>query len=298
MTTAVETPSGKNAGTENFPVGSWLLPARLRPHVAVFYAFARAIDDVADSADLPADEKVRRLEDFATALTGQHQDAGYEKAVRLRASLLETNVTTQHGLDLIAAFKQDAVKLRYQDWDDLMGYCFLSASPVGRYLLDLHGESRAGYPASDALCNALQVLNHLQDCQDDYRQLNRVYLPQDWLQAAKTTVEELDAPRSSAGMRAVIDRCLDSTDRLIVVARTLPAQLTSRHLAMELAVIVRIAEKLSALLRRRDPLAMRVKLSKPAFLGCGFHGIFHGLLTKRPATASTAVAAPSGTRRP
>jgi squalene synthase HpnC len=297
LTTAIETPSGKNAGTENFPVGSWLLPARLRPHVAVFYAFARAIDDVADSSDLPAEEKVRRLEGFALALTGQHQDAGYEKAVRLRASLLETNVSTQHGLDLIAAFKQDAVKLRYKDWDDLMGYCFLSASPVGRYLLDLHGESRAGYPASDALCNALQVLNHLQDCQDDYRQLNRVYLPQDWLQAAKTTVEELNAPRSSAGMRAVIDRCLESTDRLIVLARMLPGQLTSRHLAMESAVIVRIAEKLSTLLRRRDPLGMRVKLSKPAFLGCGLHGILHGLLTKRPAAASTAVAAPSGQRR-
>lgn len=269
MTTAVETPSGKNAGTENFPVGSFLLPARLRPHVAVFYGFARAIDDVADSSDLPAEEKIRRLEGFAAALTGQHQDGGYEKAVRLRASMLETNVTTQHGLDLVAAFKQDAVKLRYKDWDDLMGYCFLSASPVGRYLLDLHGESRAGYPASDALCNALQVLNHLQDCQDDYRQLDRVYLPQDWLQAEKATIEELNAPKSSAGIRAVIDRCLESTDRLIVVARGLPPQLTSRHLAMESAVIVRIAEKLSALLRRRDPLAMRVKLSKPAFLGCG-----------------------------
>jgi squalene synthase HpnC len=294
LTTAVETPSGKNAGTENFPVGSWLLPARLRPHVAVFYAFARAIDDVADSSDLPAEEKVRRLEGFAAALTGQHQDAGYEKAVRLRDSLLETNVTPQHGLDLIAAFKQDAVKLRYKDWDDLMGYCILSASPVGRYLLDLHGESRTGYPASDALCNALQVLNHLQDCQDDYRQLNRVYLPQDWLQAAKATVEELNAPRSSAGMREVIGRCLESTDRLIVLARTLPAQLASRHLAMESAVIVRIAEKLAALLRRRDPLAMRVKLSKPAFLGCGLYGVFQGMLIRRPAAASTAVAA----RRP
>jgi hydroxysqualene synthase len=298
LTTAVETSSGKNAGTENFPVGSWLLPARLRPHVAVFYAFARAIDDLADSADLPADEKVRRLEGFGTALSGQHQDPGYEKAVRLRASLLETNVTTQHGLDLVAAFKQDAVKLRYKDWDDLMGYCILSASPVGRYLLDLHGESRAGYPASDALCNALQVLNHLQDCQDDYRQLNRVYLPQDWLQAAKSTVEELNASRSSAGMREVIDRCLENTDRLIVLARGLPPQLTNRNLAMESAVIVRIAEKLSALLRRRDPLAMRVKLSKPAYLGCGLHGIFHGLLTKRPAAAANAVAAPSGPRRP
>ena len=200
-------------------------------------------------------------------------------------------------LDLIAAFKQDAVKLRYRDWDDLMGYCILSASPVGRYLLDLHGEFSAGYSASDALCNALQVLNHLQDCQDDYRQLDRVYLPQDWLQAARAAVEELNAPQASAGMREVIDRCLESTDRLIVIARGLPPLLSSRSLAMESAVIVRIAEKLSALLRRRDPLAMRVKLSKLAFLGCGLHGIFRGLLTKRPVAGSAAVAAPSGPHR-
>src|SRR5262245_11001293 len=290
VTTPVETPSGKDASGENFPVGSWLLPARLRPHVAVFYAFARAIDDIADNPDLPPEEKIARLDGFAGALTGEHRQPGFEKAVRLRASLTETNVPAQHGLDLIAAFKQDAIKLRYRDWDDLMGYCFLSASPVGRYLLDLHGESRNGYPASDALCNALQVLNHLQDCQDDYRQLDRVYLPQDWLSEAHATVEDLDKPSTSAGIRRVIDLCLDSSDELIVLARQLPGQLRSRHLAMESAVIVRIADRLSRLLRRRDPLAMRVKLSKPAFLACGLQGALSGLFGTRPAAPSAGAA--------
>jgi hydroxysqualene synthase len=297
LTTPIETPSGKDAAGENFPVGSWLLPKRLRPHVAVFYAFARAIDDIADNPDLPAEEKIVRLNGFAAALTGEHRNPGFDKAVRLRASLIETNVTPQHGLDLIAAFKQDAIKLRYRDWDDLMGYCILSASPVGRYLLDLHGESRAGYPASDALCNALQVLNHLQDCQADYRQLDRVYLPQDWMSAARTSVEELNAQRASAGMRQVIDRCLDSTDQLILLARTLPGQLTSRHLAMESAVIVRIAEKLSRLLRLRDPLAMRVVLSKPAFLACGIQGAIGGLFGRRTGSDPAGVAASSGPTR-
>lgn len=297
VTTPVETPSGKDAAGENFPVGSWLLPKRLRPHVAVFYAFARAIDDIADNPELPAEKKIARLDGFAAALTGQHRDSGYEKAVRLRASLIETNVPPQHGLDLIAAFKQDAIKLRYRNWDDLMGYCILSASPVGRYLLDLHGESHTGYPASDALCNALQVLNHLQDCQADYRQLDRVYLPQDWMSEARTSVEELNMPRASAGMRQVINRCLDSTDELIVLARTLAAQLTSRHLAMDSAVIVRIADKLSQLLRRRDPLAMRVILSKPAFLACGIQGAVGGLFGRRAGSGSAGVAASSGPTR-
>src|SRR3546814_3843453 len=108
---------------------------------------------------------------------------GLEKATRLRLSLAATGVAAARGTDLIAAFKQDAVKRRYADWGELLGYCRLSANPVGRYLLDLHGEDPAGYAASDALCSALQILNHLQDCQGDYRQLDRVYLPQDRLAA-------------------------------------------------------------------------------------------------------------------
>ena len=278
---AVETPSGKSTATENFPVGSFLLPARLRPHVATFYAFARAIDDIADNPALAPADKIARLDGFAAALTGAAAGPGYEKAARLRASLAATGVTVQHGLDLIAAFKLDAVKLRYADWRELIeGYCMLSAAPVGRYLLDLHGEDRAGYRASDALCNALQVLNHLQDCQDDYRQLDRVYLPQDWLGAADVGVEALDATAASPGMRRVIDQCLDGSDALIAVARLLPGQLRSRRLAMESAVIVRIAERLSRLLRRRDPLTGRVKLSGLQFAGCGLTGIARALLRR------------------
>ncbi|MGE0121186.1 MAG: squalene synthase HpnC [Dongiaceae bacterium] len=282
MTAAVETPSGKSTASENFPVGSFLLPARLRPHVATFYAFARAIDDIADNPALAPADKIVRLDGFAAALTGAAPGPGYEKAERLRESLAATGVPAQHGLDLIAAFKLDAVKLRYADWRELIeGYCMLSAAPVGRYLLDLHGESRGGWPASDALCNALQVLNHLQDCRDDYRQLDRVYLPQDWLAAAGVGVEALDAPAANPGLRRVIDRCLDGTDELIVLARRLPGQLRSRRLAMESAVIVGIAERLSRLLRQRDPLAGRVKLSGPQFLACGFAGVASGLLRRR-----------------
>ena len=175
---AIETPSGKAAADENFPVGSWLLPARLRPHIATFYAYARAIDDIADNPDLEPADKIARLDGFAKTVSGADTpDPAFHKAHEIRRSLAETGVTHQHCVDLTQAFKQDATKLRYDDWDDLMGYCNLSAAPVGRYLVDLHGESPLAYPASDALCNALQVLNHLQDCGDDYKALNRVYLP-------------------------------------------------------------------------------------------------------------------------
>src|SRR3546814_1994161 len=194
----VATPSGKGAADENFPVGSWLLPAALRPHVATYYAFARAIDDIADNPALAPEDKIARLSAFEAALLDAAADGpGLEKATRLRLSLAATGVAAARGTDLIAAFKQDAVKRRYADWGELLGYCRLSANPVGRYLLDLHGEDPAGYAASDALCSALQILNHLQDCQGDYRQLDRVYLPQDRLAAEGLDLTVLEDRKST-----------------------------------------------------------------------------------------------------
>ncbi len=288
----VETPSGKGATDENFPVGSFLLAAPLRPHVAAYYAFARAIDDIADNPDLAPDDKIARLDRFAAALSGEESvDPGLEKAYRLRRSLAETGVPTRHGLDLVAAFKQDAVKLRYTDWRDLLGYCELSANPVGRFLLDLHGEERSGWAASDALCSALQVINHLQDMQDDYRNLDRVYVPLDWLQAEGLDVTALDQPRCSPAMRRVLDRCLDGVDELLAQARPLPAQLRSVRLGMESAAILRLARVLTARLRRQDPLAGRVALSRPglvAIAGMGAVGHLLGRAFRRRAAADAA----------
>ena len=300
---SVETPSGKSAAGENFPVGSRLLPARLRPHVAAFYAYARAIDDIADNPALEPAEKVERLDGFARAVSGADTaDTAFRKAHDLRVSLAEAGVTHRHCVDLTRAFKQDATKLRYDDWDDLIGYCNFSAAPVGRYLVDLHGESVEAYPASDALCNALQVLNHLQDCGDDYRALNRVYLPQDWMAEAGIGVETLAGIRSSAALRQVLDRCLDATDRLLASAEHLPGELRDARFAMEAAVIVAIARKLGMELRRRDPLVERVVLAKAQYAACCARGIGQVVLgrafrRRRPAAPhASRIRPPAGSR--
>lgn len=275
-----ETPSGKGAADENFPVGSFLLPKKLRPHVAKFYAFARAIDDIADNGALPAHERAARLKDFDAALKGEPGfGAGFEKAHALRQSMAETNVTTQHGSDLIAAFVQDCEKLRYDTWEDLIGYCRLSANPVGRYLLDLHGEEKEGYRYSDALCTVLQVVNHLQDCADDKRELDRVYIVRDWLAAEGGDVDLIDEAALKQPLRRVIDRMLDGCEALMVDARQLPAYLKSRSLAMESAVIVRLADRLIQLLRRGDPLATRVALNKVDFAAAGVIGAAQGFFS-------------------
>lgn len=276
-TAALETPSGKGAGDENFPVGSFLLPKRLRPHVATYYTFARAIDDIADNGALSPDDKIVRLKAFDAALTGEASDApGFEKAYALRKSMSETGVTTKHGSDLIAAFVQDAVKLRYRTWEELLGYCELSANPVGRYLLDLLGEDNAAYKYSDALCTVLQIVNHLQDCGDDKRELDRVYIIGDWLAEEGGAIEDIDKEALSPALRKVIDRMLDGCEALMADARQLPAALKSKSLAMESAVIVNLAARLIALLRKGDPLAKRVALSKLDFASAGVRGAVSG----------------------
>lgn len=270
----LETPSGKGAGDENFQVGSILLPARLRPHVMAFYDFVRAADDVADNPDLSSEAKLARLARFRRALSGPDSlTDDLPKAQALRMSLAATGVTPQHALDLVSAFEQDATKRRYADWADLMGYCRLSASPVGRYLLDLHGEDTALWALSDPLCDALQVLNHLQDCQDDYRKLDRVYLPEAVLAGEGIGVEALDAPAASPAFRLVLDHLLRATDLLLARAADAPRLMRSRRLAAETAVVLEMARHLSRALKRRDPLATRVVLSKPRFLLAGAFGL-------------------------
>jgi len=254
---------GKGAGDENFPVGSLLLSRALRPHVACFYNFARAADDIADDAALTSADRLARLEAFEAALVHGASDIELVAPDRLRDSLRQTGVTNTHARDLLQAFRLDAVKTRYDSWDDLMAYCRLSAAPVGRYLLDLHGENRAHYRYADPLCNVLQVINHLQDCQADYRTMDRVYLPQDWLVAAGITVDALDRPITAPALRHVLDQCLDGCDGLMEMAGQLAGQITSRRLGAESAVIAALARSLLLRLRRHDPLVRRVALSKP-----------------------------------
>ncbi len=268
-----ETPSGKGAGDENFPVGSWLIPKGLRPHVASYYAFARAIDDIADNPELAADDKIRRLDAFAAALMGENMDPAYAKAHALRQTLIDTGIPARHGLDLISAFKQDAVKPRYESWAELIDYCLRSAAPVGRFLCDLHGEDRALYPLSDALCNALQVINHLQDCAKDYAAMDRVYLPQEWMRAEGVSVADLKNPSASPGLRRVLDRCVAGTEHLMHDARRLPGVMKHRSLAAETAVIVSVADALTARLGKQDPLARRVALGPLGYIGASGRGL-------------------------
>ncbi|MEM9811017.1 MAG: squalene synthase HpnC [Pseudomonadota bacterium] len=268
----IDADSGKGAGDENFPVGSFLIAPPLRPHVAAYYNFARSADDIGDDHALSSEEKLFRLNAYRAVLLGEA--TGLSKPAALRAALLETGVPLERGTDLLAAFSQDAVKPRYETLEELIDYCRRSANPVGQFLLDLHGEDRGMFPASDALCTSLQILNHLQDCGDDLREMDRSYLPGVWLREEGARAGDVLAEASSASLRRVFDRLLDICDDLNDKAEELVGGLKSRRLAAESAVIVRLAKRLHDRLRVGDPIKERVALSKTDFLAAGAVGMF------------------------
>ncbi|WP_428483586.1 squalene synthase HpnC [Rhodopila sp.] len=257
----VETWSGKDRGDENFPVGSLLIQRKYRQPMHCFYSFARNADDIADSPCLAAADKVARLTLMEDVLLGR-RDSGSRSATALRTSLAETGVSPIHAAELLVAFRRDATTLRYQTIDELYDYCRYSAVPVGRYVLDLHGESHDCYAPSDALCTSLQILNHLQDGARDLAELDRCYLPQALLNQFGGSVEDLRRPVETPGLRRVRLTLLEQTDRLNQTATHLPGTVRNIRLRLETAVILGLAERLARRLTNNDPLATRVKLKK------------------------------------
>jgi hydroxysqualene synthase len=279
--------SGKGHRNENFPVASFLIHPRHRSAILAFYNFVRTADDMADHATLAPAEKLRLLDRLGAGLVGDNDDDA--AAVRLREELAARSMSPRHAQDLLAAFKLDVTKLRYRDWDDLIGYCSLSAMPVGRFVLDVHGESRSTWPANDALCAALQIINHLQDCKDDYRNLDRVYIPLDLFAAHGIGVETLSEPQASPALLATLHSLAEQTERLLGESDIFPLLINDRRLALEVSVINTLAHRLVRLLVARDPLSDRVHLSMPAVAGLTFLGIVSGAtrrLGRRPSTTT------------
>jgi squalene synthase HpnC len=267
--------SGKTERDENFPVASALIARRFRRPILGFYRFARAADDVADHPRLGEREKLAALDLLEATLLGKTDAA--PDALPLRRALAETGQGPRHALDLLTAFRLDVAKRRYRDWAELMHYCRHSAMPVGRFVLDVHGEAHSTWPASDALCAALQVINHLQDCAEDYRALDRVYLPLDLLAAHGIGVEELARPKASPQLRTCLKLLAAGTGEFLLDAAKLPYQVTSVRLAAETSVIVALARKLTSLLLTRDPLSERVHLTRASTIAVAVRAAGRGV---------------------
>lgn len=245
--------------TENFPVASLLLARAVRPRVLAFYRFVRTADDIADDPGSTSEHKLARLDALEAALD---DPATTEPAAQ---PIHATGAGAEEARRMLSAFRQDATQTRYADWATLEDYCARSAVPVGRMLLRLHDETdERTRAAADALCTALQILNHMQDLVPDRETLNRVYLPESWMALADGEAAFFDRDRSAA-RRPVLDAALDRVEDALNRAAALPRLLHARRLALEAAVTLHLAQRLLWRLRGSDPVMHRVALTRPDF---------------------------------
>jgi hydroxysqualene synthase len=289
--TAGVAPMGKTERDENFPVASRLIAAPYRAPILTFYRFARKADDIADHPSLAPQAKLDGLDALEQSLTGASDSE--PEGVALRAALAARGLGAKHARDLIAAFRLDVVKPRYRDWADLMDYCSISAMPVGRFVLDVHRQSASLWPASDAICASLQIINHLQDCGEDFARLDRVYLPEETLARHGAVVADLAAPKATPALRAAIAELAEKSDALLDQGAGLAGQVGDWRLACEIGAIVRLARANVQRVIRFDPLSERVHPGKGAFLWTGLIGAVEGALARGAHRA-----APFEARRP
>ena len=141
----------------------------------------------------------------------------------MREALAARKLPARHALDLLYAFRMDATKTRYANFDELMHYCAYSARPSAVSCSTCMAKARATWPANDALCSALQIINHTQDCGADYRNLDRVYIPQDMLARHGTDVTALGADKATPALLACLHELSARTEKLVAEGRTLVA---------------------------------------------------------------------------
>ncbi|MHB0772779.1 squalene synthase HpnC [Bradyrhizobium sp. 5.13L] len=271
MTSASELRSGKGDRDENFPVASWIIHPRHRALILAYYNFVRTADDIADHAELPPDQKLAYLDLLEAELLGKGDTQA--EAVTLRRALAERGMAPRHALDVLVAFRMDVTKLRYETWEEVIHYCRYSAMPVGRFMLDVHGESTSTWAASDALCAALQINNHLQDCGKDFRELNRVYLPRDALAASGASVEQLGLAQSPPEMLTCLQALAARNEALLNQSKSLSAEVKDFRLGVDISVIQAYADRIVRLLKVRDPLRERVHLNKFELLAFSIAGM-------------------------
>ena len=210
---------------ENFPVASRLLPARMRPHVAAIYAFARLADDMADEGPRPPRDRLADLDDWQQRLDAAAgsaplpREAHGDVFIALRHTIHHCQLPPQLFRDLLSAFRQDVTTSRYATWDDVLDYCRRSANPVGRLVLRVAGHhSDALDSASDAVCTALQLANFWQDFAVDWRK-GRLYLPASIWQPAGAREADLDAGRMTPAWRAALAEVTARTRALFAAGR-------------------------------------------------------------------------------
>lgn len=260
---------------ENFPVASLLLPARLRPAIAAIYAFARSADDFADEGELPAAERLRLLDTYRAELERieRNEPTDHPLFQHLRPHILTHHLPLRPFGDLLAAFAQDVTKDRYANYAELLDYCRRSANPIGRLLLHLFDAvTPENLQRSDAICSALQLINHWQDVGIDIGKgaNGRIYLPLDEMARFGVTEEDLRRRVPTADFRRLMQFEIERARALMLEGAPLGRALPGR-IGIEVRAI--IAGGL-AILDKIEAVGYDVFHRRPSLAGLDWPRIF------------------------
>lgn len=236
---------------ENFPVASILLPARLRPAVEAIYHFARSADDIADEGDASREERLAALQDYDAQLDLIAQGKVPDSPLfsRLARVIADYRLPLQPFRDLLSAFRQDIVTTRYNTFADLEDYCRRSASPVGILMLHLYDAATPAHIAmSNAICNALQLINFLQDVAIDWNK-QRIYLPREDMARLGVTEHQVSQQVADYKWQALMAFQVRRARAMMLSGAPLAGMLPGR-IGLELRLVVqgglRILERIEA----------------------------------------------------
>lgn len=254
---------------ENFPVVSFLVPRKLRKHVAIIYWFARTADDFSDEGEFSVEERLEKLGNFENRLVqtiNDNVENDFEAA--LSNTIRSQNLSSQHFYNLLSAFKQDVTKKRYVNYTELLDYCNRSANPVGRLILELFG-IRGEKPNiySDRICTALQLTNFYQDIKIDYEK-DRIYLPQEEMNRFAVNERVFEEGSIDTNFVNLLQFNIERTKKLYSKGRNLLNYLNGK-LRWEIEWTILGGEKILRKIEKNDynVLCFRVVLSKSEMLG-------------------------------
>lgn len=234
---------------ENFPVASLLVPRGIRRHVAAIYAFAREADDFADEAEHEG-HRLELLDDWGRMLDRAARGSADHPVFVAIAHTIETRgIPVQPLRDLLEAFRRDVTVASYGTFDELLGYCRLSANPVGRLLLHLFGRAKDPLiEMSDAICTALQLANFWQDVSIDLDK-GRCYIPEEDLRRFGCSDRDLRSRRPTPAFKELMRFQVERTRSLFERGAGLPAAVGGR-LGFELKLVLqgglRILERIDS----------------------------------------------------
>jgi len=261
---------------ENFPVISFLIPKKLQKHIAVIYWFARTADDFADEGELNPEERLKRLNDFEEKLTSTlNGNPKNEFIAGLVNTIKDKNLTPHLFYDLLKAFKQDVLKKRYKDFNEVLEYCRHSANPIGRLILELFNiRNEEVFQYSDKICTALQLTNFYQDTIIDYKK-GRIYLPEEEMQKFGVSKKSFELKENNLNLKSLIKFNVERTQVLFEEGKSLLGHLNGRF-KYEIKWTISSGETILKKIKENDydVLNIRPELSKKDFIRLFLKSIF------------------------